>query len=89
MKLLLLMIALMPFSQHGCVSQLPQKAHGAVEETEIKCKEVIREAADECNTCTYTICTDGKEQWENGHSSCTANYCFKKEPYDKKLWEGK
>lgn len=90
MKLLLLMIALMPFVEHGCVSQLPQKAHGAVEETEIKCKK--ESSYDGCNTCTHTVCTDGKTQWTSGVASCTAAYCetrHDEKPLDKNLWEKK
>lgn len=52
---------------------------------EIKCQE--KTIPQDCNTCRYTLCTDGKEQWIEGLMFCTLKSCPPpKLPYDPNDW---
>lgn len=68
--------------------QIPQDAidalGGVCEVIQCKPKKIL----GDCNTCTTTVCTNGKEQWQSEYSICTMMACsnlktteFKKEDW--------
>lgn len=66
--------------------RLPDGGDLLIEETKkVRCRPVSIKM--DCNTCTKTMCTDGKKQWSSGMETCTLLACPPPQyPFDPKLW---